>query len=133
MYSFNFASCGPLKLKLCSLKWYQNLILLKMSLVPCFVGVHRTFYLDQLAQMNQKPIVFIMQFLDQVLSVYCFACCQYSLRGYCTPDQKLACFVLYLKIINTSLKNNICIIISADYYYHVGYCPRNSKTASKFR
>ena len=29
------------------------------------------------------------------------------LRGYCTPYQKLACFVLYLKIINTFLKNNI--------------------------
>ena len=29
------------------------------------------------------------------------------LMGYCTPNQKLACFVLYLKIINTILKNNI--------------------------
>ena len=27
-----------------------------------------------------------------------------NLRGYCTPNQKLACFVLYLKIINTFLK-----------------------------
>ena len=27
--------------------------------------------------------------------------------GYYTPNQKLACFVLYLKIINTFLKNNI--------------------------
>ena len=27
-----------------------------------------------------------------------------SLKGYCTPNQKLACFVLYLKIINTFLK-----------------------------
>ena len=27
------------------------------------------------------------------------------LRGYCTPDQKLACFVLYLKIINIFMKN----------------------------
>ena len=26
------------------------------------------------------------------------------LREYCTPNQKLACFVLYLKIINTLLK-----------------------------
>ena len=31
------------------------------------------------------------------------------LKGYCTPNQKLACFVCYLKIINTFLKNNICI------------------------
>ena len=28
----------------------------------------------------------------------------YSLRGYYTPNQKLACFVLFLKIINTFLK-----------------------------
>ena len=27
-----------------------------------------------------------------------------------TPNQKLACFLLYLKIINTFLKNNICIL-----------------------
>ena len=31
------------------------------------------------------------------------------LKGYCTPNQKLACFVLYLKIINTFLKIiNVC-------------------------
>ena len=28
-----------LKLKVCSLQWYQKLLLPKMSLVPCFVGV----------------------------------------------------------------------------------------------
>ena len=28
------------------------------------------------------------------------------LRGNCTPNQKLACFVLYLKIINTLLLND---------------------------
>ena len=33
-----------------------------------------------------------------------------SLRGYCTPNQKLACFVFYLKIISTFLKNDICIL-----------------------
>ena len=42
------------------------------------------------------------------------------LEGNCTPNQKLACFVLYLKIINTFLKN-----LKAD-------CPRNSKIALKF-
>ena len=26
------------------------------------------------------------------------------LRGYCTPNQKLPCFVLYLKFINTFLQ-----------------------------
>ena len=30
---------------------------------------------------------------------------QSNLRGNCTPNQKLTCFVLYLKIINTFLKN----------------------------
>ena len=33
------------------------------------------------------------------------------LRGYCTTYQKLACFVLYLKIINTLWKNNIMHLI----------------------
>ena len=32
------------------------------------------------------------------------------LRGYCTPNLKLVCFVWYLKIINTFLKNNACIL-----------------------
>ena len=32
-----------------------------------------------------------------------------SLKGELHPDQKSACFVLYLKIINTFLKNNIRI------------------------
>ena len=30
-----------------------------------------------------------------------------TLTGYCTPNQKLACFVLYLKIVDTFKKNNI--------------------------
>ena len=35
----------------------------------------------------------------------------YDLRGYCTSyTPNLACFVLYLKITNTFLKNNICIL-----------------------
>ena len=32
------------------------------------------------------------------------------LRGYCTSYQKLACFVLYLKIINNFVKNKLCIL-----------------------
>ena len=32
------------------------------------------------------------------------------LRGYCTSYQKLACFVLYLKIINNFLKNKLRIL-----------------------
>ena len=34
---------------------------------------------------------------------------KYTLKGYCTPNQKLARFVLNLKIINTFLKTIICI------------------------
>ena len=33
-----------------------------------------------------------------------------TLRGYCTPNQISAYFVLYLKIINTFLKNDMCIL-----------------------
>ena len=29
---------------------------------------------------------------------------------FCTPNQKLACFVLYLKIVDTFLQNNVCIL-----------------------
>ena len=32
------------------------------------------------------------------------------LRGYCTSYQKLACFVLFLKIIKNFLKNKLCIL-----------------------
>ena len=32
------------------------------------------------------------------------------IKGNCTPKQKLVWFVLYLKIVNTFLKNNICIL-----------------------
>ena len=32
------------------------------------------------------------------------------LRGCCTSNQKLACFVLYLKIISPFLKNNVRIL-----------------------
>ena len=33
-----------------------------------------------------------------------------SLKGYCTPNLKLACFVCYLKIINNLLKHNVYIL-----------------------
>ena len=35
------------------------------------------------------------------------------LRGYCTPTPKLACFVLYLKIINI-FKNDVCTLFSKE-------------------
>ena len=52
-------------------------------------------------------------------------------RGNCTPNQKLAGFVFYLKIINTFLKNNICIlkqIIQATQKWHWNFSrPSSSK------
>ena len=33
-----------------------------------------------------------------------------SLMGYYSPNQNIACFVLYLKIINNLLKTNVYII-----------------------
>ena len=38
-----------------------------------------------------------------------------GLRGYCTPNQKLACFVLYLKIITTFVKKYIYALYSKLY------------------
>ena len=32
------------------------------------------------------------------------------LRGNCTPNKKLACFVLHLKIVNTFMQNNVYIL-----------------------
>ena len=34
-----------------------------------------------------------------------------TVRGKGTPQQNLACFVYYLKIMNTFLKNDTCILI----------------------
>ena len=49
-----------------------------------------------------------------------------SLRGYCTPSQKLACFVLFLKIIDTFLKKNkVCMHLISNHQ-------RKSKLALKF-
>ena len=44
-----------------------------------------------------------------------------NLRGNCILNQKLACFALCLKIVNTSLENNV--------YISKASCPRNSKMA----
>ena len=77
----------------------QKLILLKMSLVPCFVRVPSYF----------PPFHFLR--------------C-YTLTGELHPNQKCAYFVLYLKIIITFWKYNICILIA--------YCPRNWKMELKF-
>ena len=51
-----------------------------------------------------------------------------ELRGTLPPTQKLACFVLYLKIINIFLKKK-----KKNYMHQIGNCPKNSNIASKFR
>ena len=43
--------------------------------------------------------------------------CSSLLREYYTPIQQLSCFVLYLKIINAFLKNNICILFIYFYLF----------------
>ena len=77
----------------------MNIILLKFILVH---SVHsRCFQFSIFIMM----ITFIQMFIihDNVQSKELGV----KGRGYCTPIQKLACFVLYLKIINTFLKNEI--------------------------
>ena len=51
-------------------------------------------------------LLLLKVFINTYQSTLCI-CSEVTLRGYCTPDQKLACFVLYLKIINIFLKNSI--------------------------
>ena len=52
--------------------------------------------------------------LESPVYICVFACCpcycEFVLTGYCTPNQKLPCFVLYFKLINTFLKINICVL-----------------------
>ena len=48
-----------------------------------------------------------------------------NLRGYCTPNLKLVCFVCYFKIISTFSKDSACIFNKVN-------CLRNWKMALKF-
>ena len=52
---------------------------------------------------------------------------RYYIKGGTAPYNQTVRLVLYLKIINTFLKNNVCMLV----HLIVG-CPRNSKLASKF-
>ena len=47
------------------------------------------------------------------------------LKGNCTPNLKLACFVLYPKIINTFLKNNMHLIVNFDNFKAIMALPQN--------
>ena len=60
-------------------------------------------------QISQK--IFISDFmLPESKQFFDALYCTLTRNGYCTPNQKLACFVLQLKIDNTFLKNNKCIL-----------------------
>ena len=52
--------------------------------------------------------------LVQHIQVYA----SFFLRGYCTSNLKLACFVCYLKIINTFSKNNTCSLNVNEWKFH---------------
>ena len=62
-----------------------------------------TFYFCQLWAVNLASLVHAHS------KKYSYISRLNLLRGYCITNQKLACFVLYLKIINTFLKNDICM------------------------
>ena len=65
----------------------------------CFVCL--LFYFITYAYNDAELLVFLNSTICTVLPI---------IKGYCTSYPKLACFVLYLKIINTFLKNDICIL-----------------------
>ena len=72
--------------------------------------MRRKCFLKSEFQFHIKTIIQNVKSVDNIYFSCTFYQQKYVLRGYCTSYQKLACFVLYLKIINTFLKNNICIL-----------------------
>ena len=74
---------------------------LNFDAISEFTGLIILFkYCDEIP--NKSPPIAIPKFANA-------SSCD-PLRGYSTSYPKLACFVLYLKIVNTFLKNNICIL-----------------------
>ena len=62
------------RLKVCSLQWYQNLILTKISLVSCFVEVHHKFkrkeYFAEVRNFQTAVIFFFFFFFFFFLLVW---------------------------------------------------------------
>ena len=67
-------------------------------------------YLKKMLLKKQKLVALSPKSIGQNNSCNLFENNFRFLRGYYTLYQKLACFVLYLKIINTFLENDICIL-----------------------
>ena len=89
-------------------------LLLKVKMYSFILEVHDIFNNSKNPLGHYQPSGIVLCPLKSVLSTFTqsavvindwaiwYHIC-FSLRG-CTPNQKLACFVLYLKIINTFLK-----------------------------
>ena len=72
---------------------FWNVLFLEYSVYNCTVSHKKCRRSDILRLYSTFDLLFYFHFV--------------ALRGYCTPDQKLACFVLYLKIVNIFLKKTI--------------------------
>ena len=84
-----------------------TLIFLTQSTIP---EKHFTMFSENSStskKVLEKPMRFLLQ--EQLEMYNVLVIFEQAVRGYCTPNLKLACFVLYLKIINTFLTNNACI------------------------
>ena len=78
----------------------EPLAYLNFDAISEFTGLIILFkYCDEIP--NKSPPIAISKFANT-------SSCD-PLRGYCTSYPKVACFVLYLKIVNTFLKNNIIL------------------------
>ena len=72
---------------------------------------------------------FILLFKNTQVTEYMIYTTEAQLRGYCTPNLKLACFVCRLKIINTFRKKNNEKMKKKKIKNVKVKCPRNSKMA----
>ena len=96
----------------------QNVNLQPCKLLFLLIPIHPFLPLHTLGARAQKMFIFlIFQSKTQSSRNWVFN------KGYCTPNQKLECFVLYLKIINTFWKK---------WYMHLkANCPGNSNNGIK--
>ena len=75
------------------------------------LGIRDVVHFDFMDPPSKEVIVNIIKKWEWIYIRNKIICLLHAaLRGYYTPNQKVACFVLYLKIINTVMKNYICIL-----------------------
>ena len=69
------------------------------------IQIHKTWcHLWKLRKVQEKMFYQISEDFGSLSEqIFCF-------KGNCIPNQKLACFVCYLKITNIFLKNDICVL-----------------------